>query len=121
MKPGFRTSALYEPTQTNFCTGGQIRTKIIPANFGVSRFIGLGAVGGAFLDFAFKTYMAYNNLPCTTVQACDSSVDVLMFCRLAAEFSGNVVIFCHENMEMHLGNLIVNLEAVDLNKVSYLL
>jgi hypothetical protein len=27
--------------------------------------------GVPFLDFAFKTYMAYNNLPCTTVQACD--------------------------------------------------
>jgi hypothetical protein len=27
--------------------------------------------GLLFLDFALKMYMAYNNLPCTTVQACD--------------------------------------------------
>jgi hypothetical protein len=31
----------------------------------------LGAVRGANLGFFFKTYMAYNNLPCTTVQACE--------------------------------------------------
>jgi hypothetical protein len=27
--------------------------------------------GAQILGFAFKTYMAYNNLPSTTVQACD--------------------------------------------------
>jgi hypothetical protein len=72
---GFRSFTSHRPTQTNFSTGGQIRTKIMPAHFGVSRFIGLGAVGVLFFDFAFKTYMAYNTLPSTTVQACYTKKD----------------------------------------------
>jgi hypothetical protein len=47
IKLGFCSSVHYKPTQANYHTGGQIRPKIIPANFGGSRFIGLGAVGRA--------------------------------------------------------------------------
>jgi hypothetical protein len=47
MNMEFCSSAPHGPTQTNSCTGGQIRTKDAPANFVGSRFIGLGAVGGA--------------------------------------------------------------------------
>jgi hypothetical protein len=44
---------------------------ITHATFGVSRFIGLGAVRGAMFWLGLKTYMTYNNLPSTTVRACD--------------------------------------------------
>jgi hypothetical protein len=47
IKLKFRSSALHEPTQTNFRNGSQIQTKITHAKFGVSRSIGLGAVRNA--------------------------------------------------------------------------
>ena len=71
MKWGSRSSGPREPIQTISCRGGQVQAKMSHASLGVSRFIGLGAMRGTILGFAFKTYMAYNNLPSTTVQACD--------------------------------------------------
>ncbi len=46
MNSGFWCSGLREPIVTKFCTGGQGQTKMSCANFGVSRFIGLGARWG---------------------------------------------------------------------------
>jgi hypothetical protein len=43
------------------------------ANFGVDRLIGARCAGKWNLAFPSETYIAYNNLPCTTVQACDKS------------------------------------------------
>ena len=46
MKWGFQCSGPREPIGTKFCRGGQVQTEMPHANFGGSRFIGLGAVGG---------------------------------------------------------------------------
>ena len=46
MKWGFQCSGPREPIGTKFCRGGQVWTEMPHANFGGSRFIGLGAVGG---------------------------------------------------------------------------
>ena len=75
MKWGFQCSGPREPIRTKFCRGGQVQTEMPHANFGGSRFIGLGAVGVQILGFPFKTYMAYNNFPSTsTMQACDTAL-----------------------------------------------
>jgi hypothetical protein len=47
MSWGFRCSGPREPIRTNFCTGLQGWTKMFHAIFGVTRFIGLGAVRGS--------------------------------------------------------------------------
>ena len=46
MKWGLRSSGPREPIRTIFCRGGHVRAKMSHASFGVSRFIGLGAMRG---------------------------------------------------------------------------
>jgi hypothetical protein len=69
MNRGFWCSGPRIPIVTKFCREGQSRTKMFHANFGVSRFIGLGAVRGT--NFGLCLQNVRGLLPCTTVLACD--------------------------------------------------
>ena len=46
MKWGLQCSGPHEPIATKFCRRDQVQTEMTHANFGGSRFIGLGAVQG---------------------------------------------------------------------------
>ncbi len=60
-----------QPIATKIGIVGGIEEVTIRAKFGVDRLIGAGSAGSRNVAVPFKRYMTGNNLPCTTVQACD--------------------------------------------------
>ena len=73
MKWGLRSSGPREPIRTIICRGGHVEPR---CPMPVLVFLGSSVwelCGAQILGFAFKTYIAYNNLPCTTVLACEKN------------------------------------------------
>jgi hypothetical protein len=63
----------------------------------------VGGVGGViFFRFAFKTYMAYNNLPSTTVQACDQFVYCVHCLFMCGAPAPTIMVFCWLSLELFI-------------------